>query len=162
TGDGRIQSAAGNDQQREAGTGLLVADANGSFFVNARRPRLLGEYGRRRRHRRRGDARRQYVAPDLIDHRTVLPHSIADPASIKLKEMSREDLILKSIIKSALADLIMRLEGRGWDHSDLICGGSRRARMSFEARASREHLTMRMRALLTMRPNWSKPTRWSR
>src|SRR5678815_3749067 len=32
-GDRRIQSPAGNEQQREAGTGLLIGDANGAFFV---------------------------------------------------------------------------------------------------------------------------------
>ena len=31
---GRVQSAAGNDQQREAGTGLLVMDLHGTFFID--------------------------------------------------------------------------------------------------------------------------------
>ena len=33
--DVRVQSAAGNQQQREAGTGLLIMDANGAFFEKA-------------------------------------------------------------------------------------------------------------------------------
>src|SRR5437763_11041280 len=32
-GDRRVQSPAGDEQQREAGAGLLVLDANGTFFV---------------------------------------------------------------------------------------------------------------------------------
>src|SRR2546422_10825334 len=32
-GDRRVQSPAGNEQQREAGTGLFIVDANGAFFV---------------------------------------------------------------------------------------------------------------------------------
>src|SRR6266404_2308123 len=32
-GDRRVQSPAGDEQQREAGAGLLVLDANGAFFV---------------------------------------------------------------------------------------------------------------------------------
>src|ERR1700693_1814084 len=33
--DRRVQSAAGDEQQRETGTGLLEVDANGAFFVRA-------------------------------------------------------------------------------------------------------------------------------
>src|SRR5437870_12211689 len=32
-GDRRVQSPAGNEQQRKAGTGLLVLNANGAVFV---------------------------------------------------------------------------------------------------------------------------------
>src|SRR5437870_12863566 len=32
-GDRRVQPAAGNQQQREAGAGLLIVDANRTFFV---------------------------------------------------------------------------------------------------------------------------------
>src|SRR5580765_6353492 len=32
-GDRRVQSSAGNEQKREAGTGLLEVDANSAFFV---------------------------------------------------------------------------------------------------------------------------------
>src|SRR6266704_2466304 len=32
-GDRRVQSPAGDEQQREAGTDLLIVDANGAFFV---------------------------------------------------------------------------------------------------------------------------------
>src|SRR6266536_299225 len=32
-GDRRVQSPAGDEQQREAGAGLLVSDANAAFFV---------------------------------------------------------------------------------------------------------------------------------
>ena len=34
-GDRRVQAAAGDQQQRKAGTGLLIVDANGAFFVKA-------------------------------------------------------------------------------------------------------------------------------
>src|SRR5262245_13255625 len=33
TGDGRVQAAAGNEQQRKACAVLLEVDANGAFFV---------------------------------------------------------------------------------------------------------------------------------
>ena len=49
-GDRRVQSPAGNEQQREAGTGLLIVDANGALFVEGHGsfscPSLLSEHAR--------------------------------------------------------------------------------------------------------------------
>ena len=65
--DGRVQSAARKQQQREAGTGLLVVDANRASFVElARFARLLSKqvlHGGRRRGR---NPRGQYAASGRI------------------------------------------------------------------------------------------------
>src|SRR5262245_48262340 len=48
-GNGRIQSSARKQQQREAGTGLLIVDANWASFVELASPsfaRLLCKYAR--------------------------------------------------------------------------------------------------------------------
>src|ERR1700687_1268755 len=48
--DRRVQSPAGDQQQREAGTGLLKVDANGAFLVEGRGrslPSLLCKHARR-------------------------------------------------------------------------------------------------------------------
>ena len=72
-GDRRVQSAAGDEQQREAGAGLLVVDANGAFLVERHRrsslPGLLSKHARRCGHRRRRGARFQYLASDRIHSR---------------------------------------------------------------------------------------------
>src|SRR5262249_62200851 len=45
--DGRVQTTAGEQQQRKSGTGLFVIDANRASFVElARRSGLLGEQAR--------------------------------------------------------------------------------------------------------------------
>src|SRR4051812_11772014 len=44
--DRGVQSAAWKQQQREAGTGLLVVDANRARFVKFALPRLLGKHAR--------------------------------------------------------------------------------------------------------------------
>src|SRR5215467_1382524 len=70
-GHPRVQSTAGDEQQRKAGTGLLIADANGAFFVEARAsssfPLVLSKPALRGGHRR--GARRQYVASCRIHNR---------------------------------------------------------------------------------------------
>jgi len=75
-GDRRVQSAAGDEQQREAGAGLLIVDANGAFFVEGAggpsAPGLLRKHARRRRHHRRRGTRFQYFASDRIHHRVLL------------------------------------------------------------------------------------------
>src|SRR6059036_1921596 len=67
-GDRRVQSPAGDEQQREAGTGLLIVDANGAFFVeghgSSSLSSLLSKHARRCGHRRRRGARFQYLASD--------------------------------------------------------------------------------------------------
>src|SRR5215469_1426758 len=49
-----MQSAAGNDQKRKAGTDLLIVDANGTFFIeghgNFSFPALLRKQARHRSH----------------------------------------------------------------------------------------------------------------
>ncbi len=69
-GDRRVQSAAGNDQQREAGTSLLKVNANGASFVETRSlSGLLSKHLRRGGNRRRRGACCQYIASDRIHHR---------------------------------------------------------------------------------------------
>src|SRR3989442_10875608 len=67
-GDRRVQSPAGDEQQRKAGTGLLIVDANGAFFVEGHGrsslPSLLSKHARRCGHGRRRGARFQYLASD--------------------------------------------------------------------------------------------------
>src|SRR5207247_1548205 len=63
-------SPPGDEQQREPGTGLLIMDANGAFFVeghgSSSLPGLLSKRARRCGHRRRRGARFQYLASDRI------------------------------------------------------------------------------------------------
>src|SRR5690242_15669321 len=65
-GDRRIQSPAGDEQQREAGTCLLIVNANGAFFVKGHcgpsLPSLLSKQARCCGYRRRRGARCQYGA----------------------------------------------------------------------------------------------------
>src|SRR5439155_7814092 len=72
-GDRRVQPPAGDEQQREAGTGLLIVDANGASFVeghgNSSLPGLLSNHAWRCGHRRRRGARFQYLASDRIHNR---------------------------------------------------------------------------------------------
>src|SRR4029450_2525749 len=72
-GDRRVQSPAGDEQQREAGTGLLIADANGTFFIErhgiSSLPGLLTKHSPRCGHYRCRGARFQYFASDRIHHR---------------------------------------------------------------------------------------------
>src|SRR5215468_5129074 len=72
-GNRRVQSPAGDEQQREAGTGLLKADANRASFVEAGRRSLLRKHVRRRGHRGRRGAGFEYGASDRIHG--VLLHS---------------------------------------------------------------------------------------
>src|SRR6478736_8095624 len=64
-GDRRVQSSAGNEQKREAGTGLLEVDANSAFFVKgdscSSLPSLLSKHARRCGHRRRRGAGNKWV-----------------------------------------------------------------------------------------------------
>src|SRR5262245_50787351 len=65
----RVQSAAGNQHEREAGPCLLVENANGPLFEELARPhaaRLLRKYARHRRQGRRRGTRFQYLASDRI------------------------------------------------------------------------------------------------
>src|SRR5207237_3230358 len=74
--DVRVQSSAGKQHQRETGSRLLIADANGSFFVERARStcaRLLSKYAWHRGHRRRRGPGFQYVASGRIIHIRVLP-----------------------------------------------------------------------------------------
>ena len=74
-GNRRVQPAARDEQQREAGAGLLEVDANGTFFVGrhgASSLTGLSKHPRYRRHRGRGGARRQYAASDRV-HGCRLP-----------------------------------------------------------------------------------------
>ncbi len=79
--DRRVQSAAGDQQQREAGAGLLEVDANVAFFVHAHGrsslPGLLGKHARRGSHGRRRGTCRQYGASDRIHHRRLPGHFFA-------------------------------------------------------------------------------------
>src|SRR5215831_18017466 len=71
-GNRRVQSPTGNEQQREAGTGLLKVDANGAFFVEAcgsSLRSLLSKHARRCGHRRRRGAGCQYITSDRIHNR---------------------------------------------------------------------------------------------
>src|SRR6266481_397963 len=65
-GDRRIQSPAGDEQQREARTGLLIMDTNGAFFIEGHGSSsllsLLSKQARRGGHSRRCDACCKYVA----------------------------------------------------------------------------------------------------
>src|SRR5688572_15822882 len=74
--DRRVQSAAGDEQQRESGPCLLVADAHRTLLEERHagfsRPGLLSQHPRGCGHRRRGGARFQYLASDRI-HDGVLP-----------------------------------------------------------------------------------------
>src|SRR5712664_1323417 len=67
-GDRRVQSPTGDQQQREAGTGLLEVDANRAFFVSAHGSSpllsMLRKQARRCSQRRRRGARCQYGASD--------------------------------------------------------------------------------------------------
>src|SRR3984893_15024313 len=80
-GDRRVQSPAGDEQQREAGTGLLIADANGAFFVEGHGSSSLRslptKYPRRRGHRRCRRPRFQYLASDRIHNRRSLISVVA-------------------------------------------------------------------------------------
>ena len=71
-GDRRVQSPAGDEQQREAGTGLLITDANGAFFVEGHGscslPGLLRKHARRCGHHRRRGSCFQYFASESIRH----------------------------------------------------------------------------------------------
>src|SRR5581483_10432854 len=65
----RVQAAAGNQHEREAGPCLLVVDADGPLFEElARRGagRLLRKHTRRRSDGRRRDTGFQYLASDWI------------------------------------------------------------------------------------------------
>ena len=69
--DGRVQSPAGKQHQRETGPGLLIVDANGAFFVElagSSFARLLSKYAWHRGHRRCRGAGFQYVASCRIIH----------------------------------------------------------------------------------------------
>src|ERR1700693_6470483 len=75
-GYGGVQSPAGKQHQRETGPGLLIADANGAFFVERASScfdRLLSKYAWHRGHRRCRGPGFQYVAPCRIIHIRVLP-----------------------------------------------------------------------------------------
>src|SRR6516225_6435610 len=69
-GHPRVQSPAGDQQQRKPGTGLLIPDANGALFVvvriSASLPSLLSKHARRRGHRRYRGSSYQYVASGRI------------------------------------------------------------------------------------------------
>src|SRR2546422_7358842 len=72
-GDRRVQSPTGDKQQREAGTSLLILDANGAFFVerhgNSSLSSLLTKHSPRCGYHRCRGAGFQYFAPDRIHHR---------------------------------------------------------------------------------------------
>src|SRR5437867_5009661 len=72
-GDRRVQSPAGDEQQREAGTGLFILDANGAFFIerhgSSYLSNLLTKYSPRSGHHRCGGARFQYLSSDRSNHR---------------------------------------------------------------------------------------------
>src|SRR6202035_5486281 len=72
-GESRVQSPAGDEQQREAGTGLLEVNANRTSFEDRggspSLPGLLSEHARRCGHCRRGGSRREDIASDRIHHR---------------------------------------------------------------------------------------------
>src|SRR5262249_59551020 len=83
-GDRRVQSPASYDQQWEAGTGLLVLDADGAFFIEAHGSssccRLLSKHARCCGHRGRRGARGQNGASDRIHNRRP-PRSSSSPLS---------------------------------------------------------------------------------
>src|SRR5215475_3521138 len=76
--DRRVQSPAGDEQQRKARTGLLILDANGAFFIerhgSSSLPTLLTKHAPRYGHHGCGSARFQYFAPDRIHRRR--PHDL--------------------------------------------------------------------------------------
>src|SRR5262249_33056977 len=83
-GGRRVQSPASYEQQWEAGTSLLVMDADGAFFIEAHGSsslcRLLRKHARRCGHRGRRGARGQNGASDRIHNRRP-PRSSSSPLS---------------------------------------------------------------------------------
>src|SRR5437879_11851602 len=79
-GDRRVQPPAGNEQQREAGTGLLIVDPNRTRFVEGHGtyafPSLLAKHAPHGGHRRRRGARCQYFASDQIHIGVLLDREV--------------------------------------------------------------------------------------
>src|ERR1700693_3643620 len=112
-GYGRVQSPAGKQHQWESGPGLLIADANGAFFVERASScfdRLLSKYAWHRGHRRCRGPGFQYVASCRIIHIRVLPEMTG---RVTLHCATRED-------KSSLATTLGPAQSR-WCRMRPIC-----------------------------------------
>ncbi len=78
-GDRRVQAAAGDEQQRKAGPGLLVADPHGALLVEGPLPGRLRKHARRCRHSGRRRAGREDIASVRVHERRP-PCSLSRPA----------------------------------------------------------------------------------